>query len=188
MSWYCAVAPADPVHRPYHDAEYGFPADDETVLFERLSLEIFQAGLSWRLVLVKRPALVAAFAGFAAERVAGFGADDVARLLADPGIIRNRRKIEAVIANAAAVCRLRDEAGGFAGWLADAFRSAGDGGPDHAAWCRLFRRRFRFAGPEVVREFLMSIGYLEGAHAADCPVAARIRDANPPWLRGRPPP
>lgn len=181
MSAYCAVAAADPVHRPYHDGEYGFPVADETVLFERLALEIFQAGLSWRLVLVKRPALRAAFAGFAVDRVAAFTAADVEALLADPAIIRNRRKIEAVIANAARVRRLRDEAGGFAAWLSAAFAADADRPPDATAWLRLFRGTFRFTGPEVVREFLLSIGYLEGAHAPGCPVAATILAARPPW-------
>jgi DNA-3-methyladenine glycosylase I len=191
MSWYCRVAPTDPVHQPYHDTEYGFPVDDETVLFERLSLEIFQAGLSWRLVLVKRPALRRAFAGFAVDRVAAFDASDVERLLSDAAIIRNRRKIEAVIANAAVVRGMRAADGGFAGWLVAAFAtgmaSDSDGRRvplDEVAWCRLFRQTFRFTGPEVVREFLLSIGYLEGAHAAGCPVAERIRDCRPPWLTG----
>ncbi len=103
MSWYCEVAPGHPVHAPYHDDEYGFPASDETVLFERLSLEIFQAGLSWLLVLNKRAALNLAFAGFSVDRVASFGEDEVARLLADASIIRNRAKVRAVIANAARI-------------------------------------------------------------------------------------
>jgi DNA-3-methyladenine glycosylase I len=187
LSGYCTVAPADPVHRPYHDHEYGFPTTDETVLFERLSLEIFQAGLSWRLVLLKRRALADAFAGFGADAVAAFGATDVQRLLADRTIIRNRRKIEAVIANAGAVCRLREEAGGFAAWLAVGFaEGVADGtAADVGAWARRLRQRFRFIGPEVVREFLLSIGYLEGAHAPDCPVAAVVRASRPPWLAAR---
>src|SRR5438034_5390639 len=100
MSAYCLAAPSHPWHGPYHELEYGFPADDEAVLFERLTLEINQAGLSWLTVLRKRPAFRAAFADFAVDRVAGFGAAETARLLGDAGIVRNRQKIAAVIANA----------------------------------------------------------------------------------------
>src|SRR3954447_16629689 len=94
---YCLAAPAHPLHGPYHDREYGFPAEDEAVLFERLVLEINQAGLSWLTVLQKRPAFRSAFADCQVDRVASFGEADVARLLADSGIIRNRLKIAAVI-------------------------------------------------------------------------------------------
>ena len=189
---YCRVAVADPVHRAYHDEEYGFPVADDRVLFERLSLEIFQAGLSWRLVLMKRAAFGRAFAGFDVGRVAAFDDADVHRLLADPAIIRNRRKIEAVIANARVLVGLsgdgcRDGGSGdvvgdrrwnFAGWLAARHpRTEGE-------WLTLFRRTFRFMGPEVVREFLLSTGYLAGAHDADCPVQARILAARPPWSTG----
>src|SRR5437764_15282974 len=95
---YCRAAPGHSLHGPYHDLEYGFPATDESVLFERLVLEINQAGLSWLTVLQKRPAFRAAFADFDVDRVAGFGEADTLRLLADPGIVRNRQKIAAVIA------------------------------------------------------------------------------------------
>ncbi|HTH40671.1 MAG TPA: DNA-3-methyladenine glycosylase I, partial [Rhodocyclaceae bacterium] len=97
MSWYCDVAPGHPFHGPYHDTEYGFPIHDERALFERLSLEIFQAGLSWLIVLKKRPALVAAFEEFQVDLVAEYGDEQRIRLLADAAIIRNRRKIDAII-------------------------------------------------------------------------------------------
>lgn len=177
MSWYCQAAPGHPVHAPYHDREYGFPVEDERVLFERLSLEIFQAGLSWELVLKKRAALGRAFADFAVDRVAAYDALDIERLLSDASIIRNRRKIEAVIANAGRVQALRARAGGFSRWLDQHHPRP------HAAWLRLFRETFRFMGGEVVREFLLSTGYLPGAHADDCPVYAAIVRARPPWLR-----
>ncbi len=177
MSLYCRIAPGHPLHGPYHDEEYGFPQRDETVLFERLCLEIFQAGLSWVLVLKRRPLLAAAFAGFSVDRVAGFDEADVARVLADPGIIRNRAKVAAVIANARIVQGMRASDGGFAAWL-DKHHPR-----PLAEWISLFRKNFRFTGPEVVREFLLSTGYLPGAHAADCPVSARIAAAHPPWAR-----
>ena len=175
MSWYCDVAPGHPWHGPYHDTEYGFPVTDETVLFERLCLEVFQAGLSWLLVLKKREALNAAFAGFDVDRVAAFDEADRARLLADAGIIRNRRKIDAVIENASRVQALRASHGGFAAWI-DAHHPR-----DLNAWVRLFKATFKFAGPEVVNEFLMSIDVLPGAHRADCPAAARIAACAPVW-------
>src|SRR3954452_23305313 len=97
---YCAVAPGHPLHGPYHDHEYGFPARDDAVLFERLVLEINQAGLSWLTVLKKRDAFRAAFAGYDLDKVAAFAGRDVTRLMNDAGIIRNRLKIEAVVENA----------------------------------------------------------------------------------------
>jgi DNA-3-methyladenine glycosylase I len=173
---YCDYAPHDPLHRTYHDTEHGFPARDETVLFERLILEISQAGLSWGTVLRKRATLRAAYAGFDVDRVAAFGEADRARLLADPGIVRNARKVDAVIANARAVQRLRDGYGGFAAFL-DAHhpRAKGD-------WVKVLKRRFAHVGGEIAGQFLMSLGYLPGAHRPDCPVDARVRAAGPPWL------
>lgn len=173
MSQYCSIAPGHPLHGPYHDTEYGVPQRDETVLFERLCLEIFQAGLSWELVLKRRPGLRAAFHGFAVDRVAAMGEADTARLLADPRIIRNRLKVAAVIDNARRVQALRASHGGFASWL-DAHHPL-----PKADWVRLFRRSFRFTGGEITGEFLMSLGYLPGAHAPGCPAGARIRGA--PW-------
>src|SRR5436309_168809 len=114
---YCRAAPGHPLHGPYHDSEYGFPAKDEAVLFERLVLEINQAGLSWLTVLQKRPAFRAAFAGFAVDRVAAFGAADIERLLGDAGIVRNRKKIEAVIYNAREIQELRRSHGSFHAWI-----------------------------------------------------------------------
>lgn len=175
MSGYCDTAPGDPLHAPYHDGEYGFPARDESVLFERLVLEINQAGLSWGLMLRKRAGFRVAYDGFDVERVAGYGAPDVARLLGDPGIIRNRLKIAAAIHNAGVVLALRDSHGGFARWL-DAHHPQ-----DKADWVKLFKKTFRFTGGEITGEFLMSLGYLPGAHRADCPVHARILALGPPW-------
>ncbi len=178
MNWYCDAAPGHPYHGPYHDSEYGFPQTDETVLFERLCLEIFQAGLSWLIVLKKRDALHQAFDGFVVDRVAAYGADDVARLLANPGIIRNRRKIDAVIENARRLIVLRDAHGSFAAWIAAQHpRPLED-------WVKVFRATFLFMGREVVNEFLLSIGYLAGAHRDDCPAQALITPHRPPWMRG----
>lgn len=168
MSWYCDLAPGHPVHGPYHDEEYGFPVADDKVLFERLCLEIFQAGLSWLIVLKKRPALCRAFDGFDPVRVAAYGEAETERLLADPGIIRNRRKIAAIIENARRVQMIQAEHGSFAAWLAASAPRTKE------EWVGLFKSRFLFMGGEVVGEFLMSIGLLPGAHRPDCPVQERI--------------
>lgn len=176
MSGYCDVAPGHPFHGPYHDSEYGFPTRDEAALFERLALEINQAGLSWLTVLKKREAFRAAFAGFDVDRVAAFGEDDKARLMADAGIIRNRLKIDAVIENARTIQVLRADYGSFAGWL-DAHHPR-----PKEQWLKLFKQTFRFTGGEIVGEFLMSLGYLPGAHRPDCPIHERICALGPPWL------
>jgi len=174
---YCLAAPSHPWHGPYHDQEYGFPAVDEAALFERLTLEINQAGLSWLTVLQKRAAFRAAFADFTVDRVAGFDAADVARLMGNPGIVRNRQKIEAVIANARRIQDLRRSHGSFHGWLEAHHPRM----PDE--WTRLFRQNFRFTGGLIVGEFLMSLGYLPGAHDPECPVYARVLALAPPWSR-----
>lgn len=106
-----AWAASDPLLRDYYDSEWGMPVRDETGLFERLSLEAFQSGLSWATILRKRPAFRVAFAGFEADAVARFDDEDAARLMADAGIVRNRRKVEATIANARATVRLREDGG-----------------------------------------------------------------------------
>ncbi|GEO82145.1 DNA-3-methyladenine glycosylase I [Pararhodospirillum oryzae] len=179
MSWYCDVAPGHPLHGPYHDHEYGVPRTDETVLFERLCLEIFQAGLSWELILRRRPGLGEAFAGFVVDTLAAWSDEDQARVLQDPRIIRNRRKVAAVVENARRVQALRASHGGFAGWLRAHHPR------DLPAWVRLFRATFVFTGPEVVNEFLMSLGLLPGAHRPDCPAALRLAAVPSPWDEGR---
>jgi DNA-3-methyladenine glycosylase I len=107
----CPWAAGDPVMRAYHDEEWGVPVRGERGLYERLTLEAFQSGLSWRTILNKRPGFRAAFRGFDADAVAAFGEADVARLMADAGIVRNRAKIAAAIANARAIVALREEGG-----------------------------------------------------------------------------
>lgn len=175
MSAYCDIAPGHPVHGPYHATEYGFPQRDESVLFERLLLEINQAGLSWETILRKREGFRAAYDGFDVDTVAAYGEAERARLMHDAGIIRNRLKIEAAIHNAQVIQGLRASHGGFAQWL-DA-HAVEDGAPrDKAAWVKLFKKTFRFTGGEITGEFLMSLGYLTGAHRPDCPVAILLRE------------
>ncbi|HEY8258981.1 MAG TPA: DNA-3-methyladenine glycosylase I [Gemmatimonadales bacterium] len=179
---YCDAAPGHEWHGPYHDHEYGFPLEDDAALFERLMLEINQAGLSWLTILRKREAFRRAYGGFDPDVVAAYGARDRRRLLADAGIIRNRIKVDAAIANAKQVLELRKSHGSFAGWLAAHHPRSKE------EWVTLFRHTFRFTGGEIVGEFLMSIGYLPGAHTDACPVYRRIMKHRPPWaasVRGK---
>jgi len=174
---YCDIAPGHEWHGPYHDTEYGFPLRGDAELFERLVLEINQAGLSWLTILKKREAFRKAYSGFDVETVSRYGARETRRLLADAGIIRNRLKVEAAIHNARQVLALRTPHGGFAAWL-DAHHPR-----PKAEWVALFKQTFRFTGGEIVGEFLLSTGYLPGAHDLDCPTYKRILTLNPPWNR-----
>lgn len=177
MSGYCDYAPGDPLHAPYHDLEYGFPQRDDAVLFERLILEINQAGLSWGLMLKKRDAFRKAFRDFDIDKVARFGARDTERLLNDAGIIRNKLKVNAAIENAKRIRELRKTHGSFAGWI-DAHHPL-----TKPEWIKLFKRTFVFTGGEIVGEFLMSLGYLPGAHRDTCPVYRKLSKKRPPWMR-----
>ncbi len=172
MPHYCDYAPDDPLHAPYHDKEYGFAQRQEHVLFERMILEIMQAGLSWGLILKKRVAMRRAFDGFRVSKVAAYTEDDVNRLLADEGIIRNRLKIRAVIHNANMVIEIRKSHKSFANWLDS------QGSLSKEVWVKLFRSKFKFMGPEIVGEFLMSLGYLPGAHKPSCPIYKQIQREN----------
>jgi DNA-3-methyladenine glycosylase I len=178
MVSYCDVAPGHPFHGPYHDREYGFPLADDDALFERLILEINQAGLSWLTILKKREDFRRAYHGFAIERVARYGARDRARLLADASIIRNRFKVDAAMENAKRLIRIRESHGSFAAWLDEHHPRDLDG------WTRLMKKTFHFMGGEITREFLVSTGYLPGAHLPDCPAYARALAAKPAWARG----
>jgi len=179
MSGYCDSAPGHPLHGPYHDHEYGFPQRGEAELFERLVLEINQAGLSWETMLRKREGFRRAYDGFDVDVVAAYGETERARLLADAGIIRNRLKVDAAIHNAQVIQRLRREHGSFAAWL-DAHHPLPKG-----EWVKLFKKTFRFTGGEITGEFLMSLGYLPGAHRASCPAFARAAAHKPAWMQAQ---
>jgi DNA-3-methyladenine glycosylase I len=176
-TYYCDIAPGHEWHGPYHDTEYGFPLRTDAALFERLALEINQAGLSWLTILKKKDNFHRAFDGFDIDIVAAYGAAERERLLHDAGIIRNRLKVDAVIENARTLQRIRDSHGSFGAWL-DAHHPR-----TKEEWVKLFRTTFRFTGGEIVGEFLMSTGYLPGAHRTGCPVFARIATLAPPWMR-----
>jgi DNA-3-methyladenine glycosylase I len=173
---YCKIAPGHPLHGPYHDSEYGFPVSGEAALFERLVLEINQAGLSWTTILAKRQNFRAAYDNFEVDRVATYGVRERTRLLIDAGIVRNRLKINAAIENARRIQELRTIHGSFAAWLAACHPLS------KHEWVKLFKKTFVFTGGEITGEFLLSIGYLPGAHGQDCPVYARIARLKPPWM------
>jgi DNA-3-methyladenine glycosylase I len=175
MGWYCDYAIGDPVHGDYHDTEYGFPESDERRLFERLVMEIMQAGLNWGLILKKREGLNAAFHGFDVDTVARYGDEDIARLLNDPMIVRNRLKVNAAIHNAQVIQQLRGSHGSFANWIADQHPLR------KSQWVKLFKKTFKFTGGEITNEFLMSIGYLPGTHREDCPAYQKLTALSPPW-------
>lgn len=146
----------------YHDEEWGVAVADDNAHFERLTLEIFQAGLSWRMILHRRPAFRKAFARFSIARVARFGGREVRRLLNDAGIIRNRLKIEATIENACTFLRLKREHGSFVNFL------NGLDHADQASVLALFKKTFRFMGPEIARSYLESVGKIRPRHEPTC--------------------
>ncbi|NOL49571.1 DNA-3-methyladenine glycosylase I [Pelistega europaea] len=165
----------DNPNKSYHDCEYGFPLVEDNALFGRLLLEINQAGLSWTLILKKRENFYNAYAGFDIASVAAFTDQDCERLRNDKGIIRNRLKINAAIANAQHILELQKEYGSFKNWL-DAHHPQ-----PLEQWVKLFKKHFKFVGGEIVNEFLMSTGYLPGAHHPNCRIYAKILEKSPPW-------
>ncbi len=164
------------VHKVYHDKHYGFPIEDDNELFCRLVLEINQAGLSWTTILKKQEAFRAAYHQFQVKRVASYSEKDIKRLLADPGIIRNNLKINATIENAKTILKLQNEFGSFKAWLDYHYPLSKDD------WVKLFRKTFKFTGGEIVNEFLVSTGYLPGAHDENCPAHKKILKAKPMWV------
>jgi DNA-3-methyladenine glycosylase I len=181
MTTYCQYLrehPEDGLNKAYHDREYGFPLADDAAVFERLVLEINQAGLSWTLILKRKDGFRRAYDAFEIDKVAAYGEEDVARLLADAGVIRNKLKVRAAVENARRIQALRPEYGSFQGWL-EAHHPL-----SLEEWTRLFKKTFVFTGGEIVREFLISTGYLPGAHDADCPVYWQVARLQPAWTRG----
>ena len=172
---YCNSNPEDTFNKNYHDTQYGFPLKDDNLLFERLVLEINQAGLSWITILKKADNFHKAYRKFDIAKVAKFTEKDRARLLADAGIIRNKLKVNAAIVNAQKIMELKKEYGSFKGWL-DAHHPL-----TKDEWTKLFKKTFFFTGGEIVNEFLMSTGYLQGAHIPECPIYEVIIANSPPW-------
>ncbi len=167
----CEWAASDPLLATYHDIEWGRAIRTSRGHLERIALEIFQCGLSWKIVLVKRPALRRCFEGFRVDHVAGFSARDVNRLCRDASIIRNRRKIEATIHNARQFQTIAREHGSYMRWLASLPTETPG---DVAALFPLFRKTFKFMGPETTRCYLMGCGKIPPDHDGGCWRESRI--------------
>lgn len=163
------------LHKAYHDHLYGFPIHDDNELFCRLVLEINQAGLSWETILKKEATFRKAYDNFTIEKVAAYTEFDRERLMSDAGIIRNRLKINAAIENAKTILQLQKEHGSFEKWLNVQHPKTKE------QWVKLFKKTFKFTGGEIVNEFLMSVGYLPGAHSADCVIYSEILKTRPMW-------
>ncbi len=176
---YCFTHPDDTFNFNYHNTQYGFPLSNDDELFERLILEINQAGLSWITILKKADNFRKAYDDFNIEKIATYTEKDRTRLLADAGIIRNRLKVNAAIVNAQKIIELKKEFGSFQGWLDKNHPLTKD------EWTRLFKKTFVFTGGEIVNEFLMSTGYLAGAHDAGCPIYRKVANLRPAWMRGK---
>lgn len=161
----------------YHDYRYGFPVDNDDELFGRLILEINQAGLSWSLMLKKEANFQKAFEDFSIQKIANYKSEKIEALMTDAGIIRNRRKIEAVIHNANRIIEIQNKFGSFEVWL-DQFI-----GYSLMEWTKLFKKTFKFTGEKIVEEFLMSTSYLDGAHDKDCSIYKKILKEKPKWQK-----
>ena len=165
------------VHKNYHDNLYGFPIKNDDELFCRLVLEINQAGLSWTTILHKEKNFRKAYSNFNIKKVAAYKAADIERLLNDAGIIRNRLKVFAAVYNANEILKLQNDYGSFKSWLDEHHPLKKE------EWVKLFKTKFRFTGGEIVNEFLMSTGYLPGAHDDNCPVYKKTLLQEPAWKK-----
>lgn len=165
------------LHENYHDNHYGFPIHDDNELFGRLIMEINQAGLSWETILKKEAGFRKAYHNFNIKKVAAYTQADRERLLNDAGIIRNKLKVNAAIENAITIVALQKEHGSFENWLTVHHPKTKE------EWVKLFKSTFRFTGGEIVSEFLMSIGYLPGAHSPDCKIYKKVLKQQPLWFK-----
>lgn len=167
--------PVDHLDRIYHDTQYGFPLDNDDELFGRLILEINQAGLSWSTILKKQSNFRHAYSNFEIHKIANYDQGDIDRLLGNKGIIRNRLKINAAIYNARIILQMQQDFGSFKNWLDQHKLLSLD------EWTALFREHFKFVGGLIVEEFLMSTGYLKGAHEEKCPIFEIVLQQKPTW-------
>ncbi len=165
------------LHKAYHDNLYGFPINDDNELFCRLVLEINQAGLSWETILKKEITFRKAYDNFNIEKVASYTETDRARLLEDSGIIRNRLKVNAAIENAKTILQIKKEHGSFQAWLEHHHPKSKE------EWVKVFKKTFKFTGGEIVNEFLMSIGFLPGAHTQNCKIYTAVLNTKPMWAK-----
>ncbi|MEQ8358814.1 MAG: DNA-3-methyladenine glycosylase I [Cytophagales bacterium] len=169
--------PDDSPHIRYHNEEYGFPLKSDNELFGRLILEINQAGLSWTTILNKADNFREAYSDFSVEKIAAYSEKDRKRLLQNAGIIRNKLKVNAAIHNARIIMEMQKSHGSFKKWLDEKHPLTKE------EWVKLFKKSgFKFVGGEIINEFLMSSGYLPGAHDMNCPVYKEIEKLKPMWL------
>jgi DNA-3-methyladenine glycosylase I len=175
MHQYCEyvsrIKDVNDVDKVYHDHHYGVRIEDDNELFGRLVMEINQAGLSWRTVLLKEKGFRKAYHNFDIAKIARYKEKDVKRLLSDAAIIRNKLKVNAAIHNAQTLLGIRKEYGSFRRWLDE---SAKEVKHDKVAWLALFKKHFKFVGGEIVGEFLMSINLLPGSHDKKCGVYRNV--------------
>ncbi|MEY3237634.1 MAG: hypothetical protein RI883_1735 [Bacteroidota bacterium] len=164
------------VHRVYHEKHYGYPIVDDNELFGRLILEINQAGLSWGTILNKQNNFRSAFDNYSVPKIAKYNEIKIQQLLTDTGIIRNQLKVRSVVHNAQQIEQLKQEFGSFKQWLDINHPKTKD------EWTKLFKKTFKFVGGEIVNEFLMSTGYLKGAHDENCSIFDEVKKSNPKWL------
>lgn len=174
---FCKDLPDKDRHKIYHDFYYGFPISDDNALFGRFILEIFQAGLSWDLMLKKAPDFELAFDNYDIVKIANYQEDKIDELLANSKIIRNKLKIRSVIYNANQIITLQQEHGSFYNWLyAQEAKKIEE-------WVKVFKKKFKFVGTEIVNEFLMSIGILKGAHDENCPIFQQQIKTHQKWMK-----
>ena len=165
------------VHKNYHDNYYGFPIENDNELFCRLVLEINQAGLSWTTILKKEESFRKAYHNFNIKKVAAYKEKDIERLLNDAGVIRNKLKVNAAVNNAKKIITLQTEFGSFKKWLEHYHPLT------KAEWTKLFKQTFTFTGGEIVNEFLMSTGFLPGAHDENCIIYKKVLKQHPAWKK-----
>lgn len=181
MSYCAAIDSMQPesrkeLHKKYHDFHYGFPIHNDDELFGRLIMEINQAGLSWETILKKEEGFRKAYDNFSIQKVANYDEKDRERLLNDSGIIRNKLKVNAAIENAKTIIELQNEFGSFQNWLSHHHPKP------LQDWMKLFKKTFKFTGGEIVNEFLMSTGWLKGAHSETCAIHQEILKTQPKWI------
>lgn len=179
MSIYCEFTKdldASNHHKVYHDTMYGFPIEDDNELFGRLILEINQAGLSWNTILLKQDNFRVAYSNYTIEEIARYDENKYNSLMLNAGIIRNKLKIRAAIYNAQQILLIQEEFGSFKNWLDF------QGDLTLKEWTRLFKKHFKFTGGLIIEEFLMSTGYIEGAHSRNCIIFDEVIASNPKWL------
>ena len=165
---YCNTLPIDHVDRIYHDTVYGRSCTDDRELFGRFILEINQAGLSWHTILNKSQSIRIAYANYNIEIVAGFNEKAIEKLLSNKGVIRHKGKIHAIIFNAQQVLELQKKHGSFYEWIKE------KGEITLEEWIKVFKKKFKFVGKEIVSEFLKGSGFIEGAHEKPCPVFNKL--------------